>query len=290
MEFTPDIFLIGAMKAGTTSLAALLSQHPDICLASPKEPHYFTANQDKPMAWYTDCFANSNNKLCIDASTSYSIAPVPGPFKYKKEVQNYCGVPSRIKALNPSAKIIYMLREPVSRTYSHYIHNRRAGWEKRPFLKAISEDSQYLSASNYVAQLNLYREYFARENILLLSFDVFKADPESVARACIDFMQLPSTPSFELGHVKNAGFLYNNAGALVQNLGIMKPLARLLPPAIKSLLAPLVSTKPPPIPPKEKEFLSNYFSPLNQLLADTTGLDLSAWHMPRHRTPTNIIT
>ena len=58
MSFPPEVYLIGAQKAGTTTLAYLLSQHPDICVAKNKEPHYFTGNSSKDLACYQKQFPN----------------------------------------------------------------------------------------------------------------------------------------------------------------------------------------------------------------------------------------
>ena len=82
MSFPPEVYLIGAQKAGTTTLAYLLAQHPDICIAKNKEPHYFTGNSAKSLTWYEKQFPNHENTLCIDASTSYSFAPLSSDNSY----------------------------------------------------------------------------------------------------------------------------------------------------------------------------------------------------------------
>lgn len=277
MSFPPDVYLIGAMKAGTTSLADLLSKHPIISLSSPKEPHFFTKNLGQDLAWYESCFKEPQNRICIDASTSYSIAPVPGPFKYRRECDHYYGIPKKIKELNPTAKIIYIIRNPVARTYSHYTHNMRSGWEKRPFIQAIAEDSQYLSASNYAAQLSLYQEYFPPEAIMTLLFEEFIKSPELIAQECFDFLGIHRLDSAPLDHVKNKSFLYNELGEKLHRLGVMKIISRMLPTPFKHALAPLVTRPIPKLSNPDREFLIKHFTPLNAELANQTGLDLSAW-------------
>ncbi|MGL5835461.1 MAG: sulfotransferase domain-containing protein, partial [Waterburya sp.] len=66
MPFPPEVYLIGAQKAGSTTLAYLLSQHPDICIAKNKEPHYFTGNSSKSWAWYQQQFLNQEKTICLD--------------------------------------------------------------------------------------------------------------------------------------------------------------------------------------------------------------------------------
>ncbi len=277
MSFPPDVYLIGAMKAGTTSLADLLAKHPDVAVSSPKEPHFFTENLGKDLDWYKACFKDVGRRVCVDASTSYSIAPVPGPFKYKRECERYLGVPSRIKAINPDAKIIYMLRNPVARTYSHYLHNARTGWEKRPLRQAIEEDSQYLSASNYPAQIALYREHFDDRSIKVLLFEDFIKSPESVARECFAFMGVGHIDGITLEHAKNEGFLYNGIGIKLHKLGLMSFASSLLPKPVKNFIAPLVTKPTPKMSEDERSMLDGILRPQFDQLEREHGLNLSAW-------------
>ena len=277
MSFPPDVFLIGAMKAGTTSLAEILSQHPDICVASPKEPHFLTEHVGKSLDWYRAHFDHPDRKICIDASTSYSIAPIKNASEFKRVCTKYRGVPERISAINPSAKFIYVLREPVARTYSHYNHNARAGWERRPFIQAIREDAQYLSASHYLEQLEFYWKIFPRESILLLSFEEFMRNPVDSAYRCFDFLGLNTTVSLELDRPKNVGFLYNPVGIFLHKLGLLDAVSGLMPATLKQFLAPLVSKTVPPISQVDRDELARYFMPLNAALSDATGFNVSAW-------------
>ena len=76
MTFQANIFLIGAQKAGTTTLADLLNQHPLIHLSSPKEPNYYSQHFDKGAGWYRECFAGATDgSMLLDASVSYSTRP-----------------------------------------------------------------------------------------------------------------------------------------------------------------------------------------------------------------------
>ncbi|PYC46421.1 hypothetical protein DI396_15600 [Litorivita pollutaquae] len=105
-----DFFIIGAAKAGTTSLHARLQAHPDLFLTEPKEPEFFArddryeAGIDSYAALFTDA---KPGQLRGDASTLYSLAPL-----FPKTAE-------RIKTHCPEAKFIYMLREPVNRAVDH---------------------------------------------------------------------------------------------------------------------------------------------------------------------------
>ena len=241
--------MIGAMKAGTTSLADLLAQHPDICLSSPKEPHFFTEQEGKDPNGYHAKFAHPERPILIDASTSYTIAPVEVDIPFNRICNKYRGIPEKIYAYNPAAKFIYVLREPVSRTYSHYNHNARDGWEKRPFMQAVREDAQYLSASHYLQQLQPYWALFPREAFLLLPFEEIMKSPGDAAQRCFDFLGLPPAPEMEVIRAKNVGFVYNPIGQQLNKLGLMEFASRLLPDAVKQWLAPMVSKGIPPHEP-----------------------------------------
>lgn len=279
MSFPPDLFLIGAMKAGTTSLAELLSQHPDVCLSSPKETHYFTEKSDQSLEWYKARFSNPERSICIDASTSYSIAPIQSDIPFKRVCERYRSIPQKIAELNPQARFIYILREPVARTYSHYNHNARDGWEKRPFMQAIHEDAQYLSASHYLHQLQIYWAVFPKDSILIIPFEGLMHDPVATTKQCLKFMGLDTLISLNLSRPKNAGFLYNPIGIGLSNLGVMKTVSKLMPTQLKSILAPLVSKKIPAISPDDKVKLAEYFSPHNDALQAATGFDVSNWRL-----------
>lgn len=277
MSFPPEVYLIGAMKAGTTSLAYMLDQHPSIRVADPKEPDFFTANHGKGADWYRQCFADPESAICVDASTSYASAPVPGPFQFKVESDRLRGVPARIHGTRPDAKLIYLLREPVGRTYSAYNHNIRAGWEKRTFMQAISENSDYLSASDYLAQIQLYETFFKKDSMLILLFDDLVRAPEETAQRCFRFLGLTDNVPLQFERARNAGFLFTGIGSALQRIGLMDVLSTFTPQRLKNIAAPLVSKKIPPMTAEDKKFLQAYFGPKNRELAQVTGLQLDKW-------------
>lgn len=277
MNRPTNVFLLGAMKAGTTTLADLLHQHPDICLSTPKEPHFFTEQEGRNLDWYHARFAQPDRKILVDASTSYTIAPVEVGIPFKRVCEKYRGIPEKIHHHNPDAKFIYVLREPVSRTYSHYNHNARTGWEKRPFMQAIHEDAQYLSASHYLHQIEAYWAFFPRESFLLLPFEEIMKSPEDAAGRCFHFLGLPPPPDMEVTRAKNVGFVYNPIGQKLHKLGLMELASRLLPDAVKQWMAPLVSRGIPPMSPEDRHALAQHFQPQNQRLSEATGFDTSGW-------------
>src|SRR3954447_17800429 len=152
MSFPPESYLIGAQKAGTTTLAFLLDQHPHLSIGETKEPHFFTDHWRKGLEWYRKQFPDSANTVCLDASTSYSMAPLTKGWKHR-DPKVYEGIPARVHSVRPDAKFIYLLRNPVDRTYSGYWHDVRMGVKNEPSKTALQRDPFYLDVSDYHGQL-----------------------------------------------------------------------------------------------------------------------------------------
>jgi hypothetical protein len=176
----PNLFLIGAMKSGTTYLSELLGAHPAIFVSSPKEPCHFVDQKVLrrvwPGAWedgywrsverYLSLFAGAAAASVItDASTFYSQEPL------------FSGVAERIFAFNPGARFVYIMRDPIERTISQYWHHVRWWGEHRPILPAIQSEPHYRHASHYARQLNAYLLQVGRDRVYVLTHEALLADP-----------------------------------------------------------------------------------------------------------------
>jgi hypothetical protein len=148
-SFPPQAYLIGAQKAGTTSLAFLLQQHPQISVSTPKETHYFSFKFDKGLEWYRSRFFAIDGNLLLDASTSYTMANLdPSISMGVKE-----NVPARIYSLRHDAKFIYILRDPVERTISAYWHGLRFTSKGKPFREMIIANPDVIWIGQYYRQI-----------------------------------------------------------------------------------------------------------------------------------------
>ncbi len=209
--FPPKVFIIGAQKSGTTQLTHLLEQHPDICVAGSKEPDIFSRFKDRPVDSFIHEF-NHPDSICIDASTSYSCACLPKYFPADAGVDsNFNGVPEYIKRISPGARFIYILRDPVIRTFSAYWHQVRSGVEKNSLESAIKQNSYYLRTSHYAGQLELYLDHFAMENFLFLNFEDLITSPEKTAQQCFRFLDLPGDIPLSLSGGQNKSFVYTQS-------------------------------------------------------------------------------
>lgn len=284
MSFPPDVYLIGAQKSGTTTLTHLLSQHPNICIGKRKEPHFFTYNWSKGLAWYQDKFSLCENAVCIDASTSYSMAPlnVQENINVKKYLQN---VPQKIYSVNPKAKFIYLLRDPVERTYSGYWHRVNRGREQKSFGEVIAQnDCFYLDVSNYYGQLALWLEYFPIESFLFVLFEDMKTNSTQIAKECFNFIGVESENiPLSLGAARNKSTYVNVFGRHCNRL--FKTLDHsgfdyLAPSYIRGFIHKLTTDNDrglPKMSDTERTFLRTYFSENKPKLELLTNLSLSQW-------------
>lgn len=286
MSFPPEVYLIGAQKAGTTTLAYLLDQHPHVAVAQPKEPHFFTHNWDRGLDWYKRRFPDSSDTICLDASTSYSMAPVTRSTKRNRYWdKDYEEVPARVFSINPNAKFIYLLRDPVERCYSGYWHNVRMGNEREEFRVALSNSSYYLDVSDYYGQLLLWLDYFSLGSFFFVLFEDMKAFPERVARDCFRFLGVSEeTPSVELDSVKNRGYQAGRVARRINRLATTYPSLRntiesVVPRSVVSLLNSLKNspTPIPAMPEEDRDFLTEYFRESNENLERLIGTSLDRW-------------
>lgn len=181
----PNLFLIGAMKSGTNYLRKLLNAHPAIFMCDPGEPSYFVEPQQLRVIWtdmwkrgfwkseqnYLDLFSLSGNVVLLgEASTNYTKKPL------------VTGVVERISKFNSRAKFIYIMRDPVERTLSHYWHMVRYHGERRPIYEAVREDIQYIAVSYYAMQLMPYLTHFGRDQVEVLTYEDLVRNPTEVMR------------------------------------------------------------------------------------------------------------
>jgi hypothetical protein len=167
------------MKSGTTYLSDLLGAHPAVFMSHPKEPCHFVDGEVLRRVWpymwkrgywrsadrYLSLFAAAGDKPVIaEASTLYSHLPLVS------------GVAQRVMACNPQARFIYIMRDPVDRSISHYWHRVRFWGERRPMLAAFRADPQYTDVSHYARQLKEYLRYVQRERIYVLTHEALLAD------------------------------------------------------------------------------------------------------------------
>jgi hypothetical protein len=190
-----NVYLIGAQKSGTTFLAALLGQSPQVCVTSPKETHFFTLDYDKGLAFYADCFERPDAPIRIDASTTYTFLRPRRDMDKPDAPGLLAPVPERIHAVAPDARFIYVLRDPVHRAMSAYKHTQRKAPPPRgpvSLPQVLDADPMLVLAGRYADQIERYLEVFPVDRFLFLDFAELTRDPQAVLARCCDFVGIPS--------------------------------------------------------------------------------------------------
>ncbi|MCK7589903.1 sulfotransferase domain-containing protein [Subsaxibacter sp. CAU 1640] len=178
-----NVFLIGAMKCGTSTIFKYLQQNPQICMPIIKEPEYFSktlGHSKYKDGAYLDLFTiQPQHKYTFDGSTGYSKFPLEK------------GVPKRIFEANLNPKFIYIVRNPFDRIESHYNYMQKdLGW------KNTMTSDHLINISNYQLQLKEYLKFFKKADILVLDFDELRSDPEKTITKIHTFLE--SDHRFEL--------------------------------------------------------------------------------------------
>jgi hypothetical protein len=184
----PTFFIIGAPKAGTTSLHHYLDQHPQVQMSAIKEPRYFVAAGEgipppvervSDLAEYEGLFDPAVG-VRGESSTDYTTHP------------RRCGAPERIRQLVPSAKFIYLVRDPIARTISHFKMRVAAGGESRPLAVALRDlddpSSPYVWPSLYASQLERYLPHFAPESFLVIDQADLRGDRRATLAEIFGFL------------------------------------------------------------------------------------------------------
>ena len=213
----PDFMVIGAARSGTTTLYQYLQQHPDIMMSTFKEPAFFAVDEfyNNGIEWYSNLFGNvAVQQLCGEASTHYT-------------VDNYTPVAARrIYERLPHTKLIYILRPPIERLYSHYewevlwvqqyynaLHDisfipldedgffqKPPGswkpWRFAPTFEKSLEGSTgfFIKTSRYIDNIQMYLKYFPRDALLCLLLEDLKKNPESVLEQIYSFLGVRAWP------------------------------------------------------------------------------------------------
>jgi hypothetical protein len=186
----PNLLVIGGLKCGTTSLHHYLNLHPEIEMSRPKELNYFVAELNWPLGrdWYATHF-DPEAAIRGESSPHYTNRP------------RFEGVAERIRSLLGEPRLIYMVRDPIDRMLSHYLHNVGGGYEERTLAEALSDpEGSYVARSRYAYQLQPYLETFGPEPIEIVTREELKRDRQATMRRIFAFLGVDpefGSPQFE---------------------------------------------------------------------------------------------
>jgi hypothetical protein len=175
----PEFVIIGAQRSGTTSLYRHLADHPDVRVATGKELQFLSLHHGRGVRWYRAHFpVRPPSVRSFEASPYYLFHP---------------DAPGRAAAVLPQARFVAVLRDPVERAYSHYLHSRRQGVEPLSFADALLAEPErlaagrireysYVARGRYAEQLARWRRHVPAARLLVVRTEEVADDPARVTR------------------------------------------------------------------------------------------------------------
>jgi hypothetical protein len=287
----PNFFIVGAQKAGTTSLYHYLNQHPEVYMSPRKEPHFFEGMHSEfrrpgrrnapvsDLAEYQALFEGASGEKAIgEASASYLFSPK---------------APGLIKSSVPDARLIAILRNPADRAYSNYLHCVQVGREPLgSFAEALQAEQSrmrdrwgplwyYKHKGFYYAQVKRYFDTFGRDQVGVWLYEDLRNDAFGTLGEVFRFLDVDErfVPDASLEHnpsgVPRAGKLYTRVRALTARNPVL--VERILPAKLRGYVKGRVLVKPPPFPPELREDLIYSYKEDILMLQGLIDRDLSAW-------------
>lgn len=295
----PDFLQIGAAKAGTTALFHAISRHPRVHTPAMKEPRYL-CHPDAPPRFNGPGAERINHRIVSSRAAYLALyadcpaASITGDFS--NQYLAHPDAPATASRLIPDARLIAILRHPVDRAYSNYLHERRAGREPlRSFEEAWHDDerrrangwspfSWYVDQGFYARHLRRWLACFPREQMLILFYEDWQQRPQDVLAQI--WRHLGLAPVAHPVITRENTSLEPRWAWLHQRLrGNDNPLRRLarrtLPlwvrDAITRAEVALNSTKVPRLDPALRERLARVYHEDLTTLEALTGRDLTSW-------------
>lgn len=307
----PNFFIVGAAKAGTTSLYEYLKTHPEIYFSPVKEPNYFSTDIK------TEHFSTTYRKNTIlDTENYFSQSQLPPlqltfvrkPEHYRRLFENVNNekaigeastsylystrAAANINDYNPDARILAILRNPIRRAYSHYLMALRYGHTDMDFHEAIKTDylktdkgwgisELFIELGLYYQQLKRYYDTFPSGQIKVLLFDDLVNQPEKVLQECYSFLGVETRLPGSFGSFNQAQVpRHKSFNKFMTQWGIKKILKDYLPLTLREKLkSKLFSTARAgqEMDDKTEAFLHEIYNEDILKTSRLTGKDLTGW-------------
>ena len=290
----PNFLILGAARCGTTSLHYYLAEHPDVCMSSIKEPNFFLFDADgRPCIDDKRIVAKSvpdrTRYERLFTQPAAAVGEASPLYLYNRET------PELIRQVSPDTRLIAIVREPVERTWSHFVYvNDDLGERTVPaFREAVERElglpyepyrtgTHFVRLSAYADQLMRYREVFAPEQLLVVRYDdLIRRTPETLATIC-RFLEIDDSFAFDTSVQYNPSSGEQSFVARVDRL--VRPafpyLKKALPAAVTGRLArgrarlraASRSDTAPPIPADLRARLDAHFAPDREWLSREAGV------------------
>jgi hypothetical protein len=276
----PNFLIIGAMKAGTTSLYAYVRAHPQVFMPETKELDYFidSLNWNKGQAWYERQFAGAGDAVAVgEASPHYASG-------------QWAEVASgHIADVLPDARLVYVLRDPLARMVSHHRHGvSEWGWQGSldDLLLDPARRVELIGTSKYAKQIDRYLEQFDREQLCVITSEDLNQRRVETLRGVYEHLGVD--PDFVPGEVEaeaNRGADHRQQGSAVRSLRD-KPAYRAIRNAVPSgvrnlawraVTRPPVDAEPSRLSPEMRAAVLAELRPDLERLRTHLGTDFHCW-------------
>jgi|GEM_PF-356776 len=268
-----NFMIVGAQKCGTTTLTEMLRGHPSLVCCDVKEPMFFCSskNWQDEISDYHSLYKWKEGALHFEASTSYTFFP----YQENKNVWKI------LHAYNPNLKIIYIVRNPIDRIISGYMHAYEQGYIDDEIEKAVVENPFFLNLSQYATQIKPFLDLFGDDQVLILFFEDLIKDPTIIINQISSFLNIPSN---EFGDIKNFHSNKSVGGFKIHhqfsNPGLFLRIVRRLLPSLWDYLtdnSARAFTEKPKLTRQYQEIILHFLRHEIVELEEMTGRDLSSW-------------
>lgn len=188
MNRLPDFVVIGAMKCATSTLHDQLASQAGLFMSTPKEPNFFSDDENyaRGLGWYSGLFAGAaEGDLCGESSTHYTKRP-----RLSRTLE-------RMRPVLPHARLIYVMRHPIDRLVSHYVHVWGEHGVAGPIDEEVAGNPDLVAFSRYGMQLEPFLDAYGPENILPVFFERMVRHPQETLERVCRFIGYPGVPCWQ---------------------------------------------------------------------------------------------
>lgn len=290
----PDFFIVGAPKAGTTSLYRYLRNHPDIYMSPAKEPNYFSYSDIAAQnLYYRERGVESlqdYEKLFVRVSSHKAIGEASVSYLYYPEVA------LRIKNAIPDAIIIILLRNPVDRGFSHFLMDKKLGYISLVFEDVIFKRvqhknidlyyQQYIELGLYHEQVKRYIDTFGKNRVKIVLTEDMKEDTAKVLHSVFEFLGVKNQPPADKARKHNVYKKPRNniVSRFYASKKLRSMLKSLLPACITNRIKNKIFIKEdkPALSEDTRACLTGLFADDVKHLETLIERDLSSWYATLH--------
>jgi hypothetical protein len=288
----PNFLIIGAMKSGTTALYYYLEQHPQIYMSPVKEPNYFCSGEQENSVGNSATRIGDYQDLFKDVSGEKAIGEASHCYLYEPEAA------ARIQDYIPDAKLIAVLRNPVDRAYSHFLHMVRNGSEPlTDFAQALREEEtggyqkrnlqDYVGRGRYYDQLKRYFNTFSRDQIKVYLYEDLSNAPVDILQDAFRFLGVDDSfvPDVSLRRNVSGYPKHKTVDKLLTKPSLIKDALKIyLPARLRWRLSKAFDdlktrnlVEPPPVQPEVRRQLIEVYREDVLKVQELIHRDLSGW-------------